>query len=177
MLKITFKYGAYAGITMILCFLTPYFIWGRNMDLGNGELIGYACMVLCLSAVYLGIRNYRNKNLHGSISFGNAFGQGLEISGVAALIFGAYNFVLYKYLAPDLLQRLLAYSKNKIINSGQTQEIITKRLAELQSQSGFYGNPIVMGFVMVLTVFVIGIFVSLLSALVLKKMGSEAPKV
>ena len=161
---------------MVLCFLTPYFIWGKDLDLRNGELIGYASIAVCLTAVFFGIKNYRNKNPGGSISFGNAFGLGTEISGVAGVIFGIYNFILYKYLAPDLSQRLLDYYKNKIINSGQSQEVITKQLQEMQSQAGFYGNPIIMGLVMILTVFAIGVAISLISALILKKKGVEQKK-
>ncbi len=176
MLRTTLKYGAYAGIVMILCFLSPYFIWGKDLDLSRGELIGYAAIAICLTSVFFGIKNYRDKKLGGSISFGNAFGIGTEISGVAAIIFGIYNFVQYKYLAPDMMQRLMDYYKNKIINSGQSQELIAKQLKELQSQAGFYGNPWIMGLVMIMTVFVMGMAISLISALILKKKGIEQNK-
>lgn len=177
MLRTTFKYGAYAGIIMTLCFLTPYFIWGKDVDLSKGEIIGYTSMVICLTAVFFGIKNYRDRKLGGVISFGNAFGLGLEISGVAGVIFGIYNVILYKYLAPDLSQRLMDYYKNKIINSGQSQEVIANQLKEMQSQAGFYGNPLIMGLVMILTVFAIGIVISLISAFVLKSKRTEPIKV
>jgi len=169
MKRITFKYGAYAGIIMVLCFLTPYFIWGKDADLSKGEIIGYISMVVSLSAVYLGIKNFRDKKQNGYISFGNALGLGLEISGVASIIFGIYNYILYKFLAPDLSQRLMDYYKNKINNSGQSKEVIAKQLQEMQSQAGFYGNPLIMALVMIVTVFAIGLVVSLISAAVLKR--------
>ncbi len=171
MKRITFKYGTYSGILMVLCFLTPYFIWGKDTDLSKGEIIGYISMVVCLSGVFFGIKNYRDKKQNGYITFGNALGLGLEISGVASIIFGIYNYVLYKFLAPDLSQRLMDYYKNKIINSGQSKEIIAKQLQEMQSQAGFYGNPIIMGLVMIVTVFAIGLAVSLISAAILKRKG------
>jgi hypothetical protein len=154
---------------MVLCFLTPYFIWGKDADLSKGEIIGYISMIVSLSAVFFGIKNYRDKKQNGYITFGNAFGLGLEISGVASIIFGIYNYVLYKFLAPDLSQRLIDYYKNKIINSGQSKEIIAKQLQKMQSQSDFYSNPLIMSLVMIVTVFAIGLVVSLISATILKR--------
>jgi hypothetical protein len=167
--KTAFYYGTISGIIMVLCFLVPYFIYGNNVDFSKGEIIGYTAMVLCLTAVFFGIRFYRDKRLDGYISFGQAMGLGSEISGIAALIFGIYTFVLYRFFATDLPQRLMEYYKNQIINSGQSKEVIAQKLAQMQEQAGFYSNPVAMAVVMMFTVFLIGIALSLISSFILKK--------
>src|SRR5438552_2096621 len=102
MKKTTFYYGGIGGIVMILCFLVPSLVYDTGIDFFKSEISVYVSVILPLTAIFFGIKNYRNKKLNGIISFGQAFGLGSEISGIASLIFGIYSFFLYKYFVPDL---------------------------------------------------------------------------
>lgn len=169
MKKTAFYFGTIGGILMVLCFLTPYFIYGNNVDFSKGELIGYASMVFCLTTIFFGIKSYRDKKQQGTITFGKAFGLGSEISGIASIIFAIYSFLLYKVFAPELGPGLLDYYRQKIINSGASQQVIAEQLKQFEAQSDFYANPLAMAVVMLFTVFVIGLIISLISAFILKR--------
>ena len=135
MKKTAFYFGTISGIVMVIFFIIPIFIYGNDIDFSKSEIIGYTSMVLCLTAVFFGIKKYRDKKLGGVISFGAAFGLGSEISGIAGIIFGIYSYVLYKYWSPNLYVKIMDYYKDKIINSGQSQEVIAQQLKQFQKQS------------------------------------------
>jgi hypothetical protein len=113
MKKTTFYYGGISGILMILFFLIPYVLQDKlNSD--KDEIILLASFILPLTAVFFGIRSYRNKKAGGIISFGKAFGLGSEISGTAALIFGIFTFALNEFLIPNITISLF-YQSSLII--------------------------------------------------------------
>ena len=51
-------------------------------DLKTNDVLGYAAMVVMFSLIFLGVRNYRNKQRGGYISFGKA----LKIGALIALV-------------------------------------------------------------------------------------------
>lgn len=154
---------------MILIFFAPLFFYNSPADYKKGELTGYGSIVLSLLLIIAAIKNYRDKKNGGMISFGEAFGLGSEISGIAAVIFGIYIFALYKFIRPELADNLIDFYKNKIISSGQSQDVIARQLSEFNQQAALYSNPIAMAIVMMLTVFAIGLTITLISSLFLKR--------
>ena len=82
MLKVILRYGIIAGLIVA----TPM-IWlmatvkaGDDNPLG-GMLVGYLTMLVALTAVFLGVKQYRDRFKGGVIRFLPAFGVGLGISG------------------------------------------------------------------------------------------------
>jgi len=73
-------FGLVLGI--ILCVNMVYMVnlCYTNPDFKSNEILGYAAMVVVFSFIFLGVRNYRNKQLGGLISFGKAFKTGLLIA-------------------------------------------------------------------------------------------------
>ena len=52
-----------------------------------GMLLGYLTMIVALTAVFLGVKAYRDKVLGGVIRFLPALGVGLGISAVASIMY------------------------------------------------------------------------------------------
>jgi len=172
MRKNIFKYGIYAGGIMSVLFFLFHILFMKILDekmWSIGEIIGYSFMVLSLAAIFFGIKSYRDKVLNGKIAFGKAFLLGLGISVVASLIFGLYTFFLYNVIQPDLSSKMIEMYREKIRTSGQAQEIITKQLAEFESEAVQWSNPVAQVLLMVFTVLPLGILISLVSAAILKR--------
>ena len=55
-----------------------------NPDFESNDVLGYAAMVVMFSLIFFGVRNYRNKQLGGEITFGKAFKTGVLIAIFAA---------------------------------------------------------------------------------------------
>ena len=173
MKKTIFYYGIISGIVMILLFLIPFLVNGDIAVLGNGAIFGYASIILSLSAVYLGIRKYRDRYNNKVLLFGEGFGVGSEISGIAGIIFGVYSYLHYRTNGSEIAEQILNYYRNRIINSGASQELIAEQLKRLNEQSWYYGNPIVIAVVTLFTVFAIGLLISAISAFVLRRKANE----
>ena len=77
MKKVILIFGIIAGIIVsAMLFIS---MAGGSMDFENGELLGYATMIIALSTIFFGIKTYRDKYLNGSIRFGKAFLMGLYL--------------------------------------------------------------------------------------------------
>lgn len=163
------KYGMYGFITaFILFFIALYF--GQGLAFKTQEILGYATMVTSLIFVYFGIKHHRDSELNGDISFVTAFSIGALISLCAAIGFGIMDAIYITQINPDFTEQYLAYEYDLLeARTDLTLEEIKFEKLSLQKQSEAYGNPAVVFFVMTMMVFVIGVIISLLSALILHK--------
>ncbi len=163
------KYGLYSFLTAFgLFFIALYF--GQGLAFTTQEIIGYATMVTSLSFVYFGIKHYKNHELNGEIDFKTAFVIGALISLFAAIGFGLMDAIYITKINPDFTAQYLAY-ENELLEArtNLTIEEMTYEKLSLQKQSEAFGNPFTVFFIMSMMVFVIGVIISILSALLLHK--------
>ena len=166
------KYGLISGGVMVILILIPFFIF-RSMELKTvfkaSEIIGYSVMILSLLFIFFGIRSYRDNELGGAISFGRAFMTGLFITFIASLIFAIFNVILYKYIAPNLINEMIDFHKQTLMESPMPKAEMDARLAEFDANRAFYNNVYLQGFIMFSTVFFMGAVITLISSLILKR--------
>jgi hypothetical protein len=132
-----------------------------------GEALGYATMVVAMSMIFIGIKRYRDRELNGYISFGQAFGMGTYIAVIGSFIYGLFEGIFYEM--SDFKEIYMEFYVDKIKNSGQSQELVQQQLNEMQQQFAMWDSPFMMGILMFLTVFLIGLVIALISAAILKK--------
>ncbi len=161
------RHGVLAALILIIVFSILYFAFSPKVLMDLGEVFGYTTMVIAMLMVYFGIKRYRDKELNGQISFGQAFGMGVYISVIGSFVYGIYEAIFYA--ATDFKEVYLEFYTNKITNSGQSQEVIQKQLQDMQEQFAMWDSPYAMGLIMFLTVFIIGVIVALASAAILRK--------
>ena len=79
-------YGGLAGAIIIAVTLVVFF--SGVTGLGHGSMLfGYLVMLVALSMIFVGVKRYRDVECGGVIRFGRAFGLGLGMALVAALIY------------------------------------------------------------------------------------------
>ena len=169
MSRTALKFGLIAGIILVVGIMLPVFIVGIEGVLDLGEAFGYTVMIIAMVSVFFGIKAYRDKALGGEISFGKAFGIGTYISAIAGFIFGFFSYIFYAFIFPDFTQKWMQHYENSIRSSGAPPDEIAKQLLEFNSQADFWSNTALQGFVMFLTVFFIGLIISIISSVILKK--------
>jgi H+/gluconate symporter-like permease len=169
MSKTALKYGLIGGAILVIGFLIPYFIWGEPTDYTMGEIIGYTGMILSMITVFFAIKSYRDKFSGGKISFLKAFGVGAYVSIIAGIIFGIYSFILYAYVMPEFIDKYYSYGIDQIKKSDVPQEEKERKLKEIEEYPAWMKSPVFNGFLMCITVFAIGLFITLISAAILKR--------
>ena len=167
MKSIVIRYGVIASVIMILMLLIPFYLTGGKFDMDLGEILGYVAIVAAMTMVFFGVKHYRDKTLGGKISFGNAFKIGTLISFVGSFIYGIFEAIFCELV--DFNELYLNFYVEKLQASGQSQEIIDQQIKGLTEANAMWNNPIAIGVLMFLTVFIIGVIIALVSAAILRK--------
>ena len=165
------RHGLIIALILILVVSILYFAFSPQFLMDLGEVFGYATMVIAMLLVYFGIKRYRDKELNGKISFGQAFGMGVYIAVIGSFLYGIFEGIFYA--ATDFKEIYLEFYTDKVKNSGQSPEVIQQQLQEMQQQFAMWDSPFMMGLLMFLTVFVIGVIIALASAAILRKKPEE----
>ena len=147
-------------------------IYSGNHFKGN-DVLGYASMIVAFSFIFVGIKNYRDKYNSGVISFGRAFKIGLLITLVASTMYVAVWLVDYYFFIPDFIDKYTVCVMNGAKEEGATQAQLAQKASEMTSFAEMYKNPLFVILITYLEVFPVGLIVSLIAALILKK---KAPK-
>jgi hypothetical protein len=152
--------GAILCVNMIyavnLCYTNP--------DFESNDVLGYAVMVVIFSLIFFGVRNYRNKQLNGFISFGKAFKTGALIALVASTVYVAVWLFYYYLFVPDFLD---VYIPHVLKETPETD--LPAKTREMENFKEMYENPLFVILITYSEVLPVGLIVTLISALVLKK--------
>lgn len=172
MKKVVLTYGAIAGLIMggMLFISMPMM---QNGNLENGQLIGYATMVIALSTVFIATKLYRDRYLGGVIKFGRAFLLGIYITLVASAIY-ALGWELFlasqKMSGTDFMDFYIQCQVEQMEKSGASPEKIAKVKAQAEAGYSWYNiMPLRFLFTMLAESFPVGLLVSLISAAILKR--------
>jgi hypothetical protein len=166
MRKIVTVFGVVIGT--ILC-INMVFMVNRmytNPDFKGNELIGYAAMVIVFSLIFFGVRSYRNKQLNGIISFGKAFKTGVLIALIGSTMYVVVWLVYYYLFVPDFLDKYIAY----VLSATPAAELEAKT-ADMENFKEMYKNPLFVVLMTYAEVFPVGLIVSLVSAMILRRKG------
>ena len=90
-----------------------------------------------------------------------------------AIGFGLYNVIYILWLDPQFLDKYYAYEVNQARASVPAAEL-NERLKEIQDMREMFASPAVQFIVMFFSVFVIGLIVTIISTLILKRRPAQA---
>ena len=167
MKKVILIFGIIAGIIVsAMLFIS---MAGGSMDFENGELLGYATMIIALSTIFFGIKTCRDKYLNGSIRFGRAFLMGLYISLVASTMYMASWMIIINTYGADFMDEYYQYSVEKLKNSGEEQQEIDLQIQQMEEYKELYKSPVVQIGVTYLEILPVGLLISLISATILRR--------
>jgi hypothetical protein len=168
MKKTVLTFGLISGAIMaLMMFATLPFI--DRIGLDKGAIIGYTTMVLSFLLVFFGIRSYRENGGGGTITFGRAFAVGILITVISCICYViAWEIIYFKFM-PDFIAKYTAYAVEKAKASGASPEAIQAKLQEMKKFKEMYDNPFFNAAITFTEPFPIGLIVTLISSLILRK--------
>ena len=168
MKKTVLTFGLISGAVMaVLMFGTLPLVERIGFD--KGAIIGYTSMVLSFLMVFFGIRSYRENVGGGRMTFGRAFAVGILITLISCICYVvAWEIIYFKFM-PDFLAKYAAYMVEKAKASGASAEAIQANLQEMKKFKEMYDNPFFNAAITFTEPFPIGLIITLISALVLRK--------
>ena len=138
-------------------------------DFKHGAIYGYSLMILAFSLIFVGTKITRDKHNGGTISFGRAFLVGLYITLIASTIYVIVWEIDYHFFIPDFAEKYSAHILENLKSSGASQAEIAKKTADMANFSEMYKNPFFNVLLTYSEIVPVGLIVSLISALVLKR--------
>jgi len=169
MQNLAIKYGLMASAIMGIGGMIPIWIGDDQFHSEYGEVAGYLAIILALSAIFFGIKSYKDKS-GKTLTFKRAFVFGLFVDLIAALVFGIFSFILYQWVMPDFLQAYFDQSIEQVkSNPDLSNTQITIQISDILKNKNLMLSPAFGGLLMFITVFPIGLVVTLISSFVLRE--------
>ena len=169
MTRLLLKYGAIAGAIVSAVMVFGFIILDPNDGIKYGELLGYSSMILAFSTIYYAIKTYREEFLEGIISFGKAFQIGLAITLIASTIYVISWMIISTYTGDEFINAYFNVHLEKLKASGLTEAEMATKVEAMEQSMEMYKNPFFKAGITYMEIFPVGLIVSLVSALVLKR--------
>lgn len=173
MKKIVIICGLISGAIVSGLMGISMFMYTKNPDYNASYVTGYATMILAFSLIFVGIKIFRDKHNGGSISFGKAFRMGLYITLITSTIYVATWAVEYNYVFPDFMEKYSAHMISEVKASGASQAKMDAKLKEMAMYRDMYKNPLFFTLLTYAEILPVGLIVSLIAALILKKRNTS----
>lgn len=167
MSRIVSLYGIIAGLIVAVPTIV-FMVFVPPQEMQNGVVYGYVTMIVALTAVFIGIKHYRDRELGGVIKFGRALLVGLAISAVASLL---YAIAWEISLASTGFDFPAAYTKMTMEAArakGATPAELEQVARQAEQFTRMYSNPLFRLPITFAEMFPIGVLISLISAAVLR---------
>ncbi|HMO62196.1 MAG TPA: DUF4199 domain-containing protein [Ferruginibacter sp.] len=171
MQKNVFVFGLIAGLVVSIIMAVSMLTMYNSSAEGHGTgsmVVGYLGMLIAFSFIFAAVKNFRDKQNGGVISFGKAFTMGLWIALIGSTLYVITWAVLYHFYMPDFMDR---YCAQMISNAkaGSTPAELEKLTEQMNAQKEMYKNPLFFVLFTYLEILPVGLIVALITALILKR--------
>lgn len=169
MKRIVLVYGAISGVIISLFLVSSIGYCYASGNFEGNMLVGYASMILSFSLIFVGIKNFRDKQNEGIISFGKAFQIGLYITLIASTCYVLTWLIDYYFFIPDFMEKFSNHALEMAKSNGESAAEISQKSKEMETYKEMYKSPIGVTLLTYLEILPVGLLVSVISALILKK--------
>ncbi|GGG90485.1 hypothetical protein GCM10007415_26260 [Parapedobacter pyrenivorans] len=158
-------FGLIIGVILCANMIIMVNMMYSNTDFKGNDVVGYAAMIILFSLIFFGVRNYKNKQLGGYISFGNALKMGSLIALVGSTLYVVVWLFYYYLFVPDFIDVYTEY-----VLTTCAPEDLQAKTAQLADFKEMYKNPLFVILITYSEILPVGLLVALVSALLLKRM-------
>jgi Protein of unknown function (DUF4199) len=168
MRKIIVIFGLISGAISSLMMIALVTLGGR-IGFDRGAIIGNTSIVLSFLMVFFGIRTYRDNIGNGQITFLKAFAVGLSITLISCIFYVVTWEVIYYNFIPGFWDAYGAHLVEKLTASGANPAAIQAKLEQVRKYKELYKNPLFNAVFTFIDPFPIGLVITLISALALRR--------
>lgn len=133
------------------------------------ELLGYLIMIIAFSAIFIGVKRYRDQDQGGVINFPQALKVGLGITAVASVVYVVaweINLAVTDYAFISEYAASIIKAKQE---SGLSDAEMAEVISEMDGLKEQYANPMFRVPMTFLEILPVGLVISLASAAALRK--------
>lgn len=167
MMKIAVTYGVISGTIVILSMMLGILSSGGK-GFWASEYFGYLIMLIALSMIFIGVKKYRDQELGGVIKFLPALGVGLAIAAIAGVMYVAIWQIYLTMTDYAFINEYTAGIIEQRKADGVSGAALDTLVAEMEKLKTDYGKFYIRLPMTFLEIFPVGIFISLVSAALLR---------
>lgn len=158
--------SAFMGVSMAMMSYGSGNVEGGSTSM----IIGFSAMTVAFSLVFVGIKNYRDKQNGGIISFSKGFLLGLMISLIASTIYVITWGVEFHFFLPDFMDKYSTMQVKQLKESGMSGAALDEAVKNVESANYNYNhNLFFFAMYTYMEILPVGILMTLISALILKR--------
>ena len=162
-------YGLITGLIVTAMMVVTTIMCYQNPNFEDSTIIGLGVMIAAFSFVYIGIKDFRDKENGGFITFGRAFQIGLYITLIASTMYVAVWLIEYYLFMPDFMDKYAAHALNKAKAAGADKMEIFEKSVDMANMKEMYNNPLLVILITYCEILPVGLIITLISGLILKK--------
>jgi Protein of unknown function (DUF4199) len=175
MRKTILTFGLISGAISSLMMIATV-VFGERIGFDRGAVIGYTSIVLSFLMVFFGIRSYRDNIGDGEITFLKAFAVGISITLISCICYVLTWEVIYYNFLPGFWDKYGAHLIEKLRASGASPAAVQAKLQQVARYKELYKNPLLNAALTFVEPFPIGLVMTLISALVLRRKPPSQPE-
>lgn len=168
MKKTILRYGLAASLVILVLAAINLFVVAKIADYTIQEVAGYLTITLSMIFVFFGIRHYRDRYNNGLLTFGEGLKTGFLITLLPSLCFGLFDLLYTEILNPSWKDDYYRHYAEKLRASLPADQLDAE-LGKLASQRQLFDQPLMLFGLMFLTVFIIGMIVTIIASLSLRR--------
>lgn len=159
------KNGLIIGVVLIIISLIHQ-LMGWTSSIAMTMLVFFLSVILYIVASYRAIKEHRDIDLGGGISFGRAFFTGFVAAVTAGVIGAVFAIVYINFIDPDSIEKSMEMAADMMERMGASEDDIDQAMAEAEEKAS---NPISLFIQNAGTSMFFGIVCSLILAAIMKK--------
>ncbi len=161
--KSAMLYGLYIGVVITL-FSVILYVTGQTTN----KVLGYISFPIYFGCILWTQFQYRNKNLNGEISYGQALGFGVAAMLFSGIISMLYTIIIYN-LDPNLIEQLKAVQEQALLAKGMSEDQVEAAM----KIAGKMMSPGIMAISALIGSLFLGTILSLITSIFVKKQKKE----
>ena len=132
--SLAMRYGLIAAMVFIAITLLVDTLGLVDYANGTGSWISSTLQAIAtLAILYYAIKQHRDQDLGGYISFGRCISIGALIGLIAGVLIAAFAFVYYGYIRPDIMTDQLAFQREKMLEQGMDEAAVEQAMSMTES--------------------------------------------
>ena len=162
-------FGSLAGLIITANMVYWSTVCTNNPEFESNDALGYAGMIISFSFIFFGIKNYRDKQNDGVITFGQAFKMGFLMALVASTMYVGVWLIHYHLFVPGFIDQYIHHVLYEAKLKGLAEGEIEQKAQEMARFKEMYKNQLFVILVSYSEVLPLATIIALISALILKR--------
>ena len=161
------KFGLINGVLAIVWQLLMY-ITGLNRN-ADAQWFNALAIAITIFMMYLAVKDYRQNEGNGWITFGKAFNLAFLVGLIGGLISTAFYFIYISFIDKDFIEFQKKLQYDKMSEKGMSEEMVEKAM----KQAATFMTPQMQFIFGLVFAFILSALLALIIASIMKKKNPE----